>query len=277
MQVITHRKHGENISQAERWASIIGGSTLAVLGLSKRSAGGLAAAAAGAFLVQRGATGHCHLMEAFGKSTAPKGDGAATTSIPYELGIRVDHAITVNRPRAEVYRFWRELTNLPRFMQHLESVKVLDGNRSHWVAKAPAGRTVEWDAEIINEVPDERIGWRSLPGADVDNAGAVIFTDAPGGRGTQVKVELQYNPPAGLVGAALAKLWGEEPSQQIRTDMHRLKQLLEAGEILTTEGQPSGRDTKSTKADHQLKEEEVHQSSEMSFPASDAPSYTPTI
>jgi uncharacterized membrane protein len=274
MQVITHRKHGANLTETEKWLSIIAGSALAVYGLTRRTRGGVATAVFGGSLIHRGATGHCYVYEALGVSTAAKGQGSETTSVPYELGIRVDHAVTINRPRADVYAFWRDLENLPRFMEHLQSVKVLDETRSHWVAQAPAGRTVEWDAVIHNEIPNERLAWRSLPGASVDHAGAVIFSDAPAGRGTEVRVELQYNPPGGMVGAALAKLWREEPSQQIRSDMQRLKQILEAGEVITTKGQPSGRETKATEKAHRSREKEVSKASEESFPASDAPAYS---
>jgi uncharacterized membrane protein len=188
--------------------------------------------------------------------------------------MRVDRAITINQPRGEVYRFWRNLENLPRFMKHLESVQLIDDYRSHWVAKGPAGRKVEWDAVIHNEIPGEVIGWRSLPGADVDHAGSVLFSDAPGERGTEVKIELQYNPPAGMVGAAIAKLWGEEPTQQIEEDLRRLKQILEAGEIATIEGQPAGGTGRETSQEARQREQEVQYASEQSFPASDAPTWT---
>jgi uncharacterized membrane protein len=126
-------------------------------------------------------------------------------------------------------------------MDHLESVRILDGKRSHWVAKAPLGTSVEWDAEIINEEANELIGWRSLEGADVPNAGSVRFRPAPGGRGTEVRVNLEYNPPTGKLGAAFAKLLGEEPERQVEEDLRRFKQWMEAGEIPTTAGQPKGK------------------------------------
>lgn len=273
MQVITHSKNAVNITQAERVVSLVGGGLIAAMGLKKRTPGGIALALLGGDLLRRGITGHCYVYEAIGIRTAPKGQGAETTSVPYELGVRVDKAVTVNRPRAEVFRFWRELSNLPRFMTHLDSVQETDGNRSHWIVKAPAGRKVEWDAVIHNEIENELIAWRSLPGADVDNAGSVWFKDAPGGRGTEVKVELQYNPPAGALGAAAAKLWGEEPSQQIEDDLHRLKQIMEAGEIPTVDGQPAGRSDKEANQAGVRREAEVQHSSEASFPASDAPAY----
>jgi len=273
MQIITHRKHAVNITQAERIASAIGGGLLAVFGLQRRSPAGIAMGLIGADLLRRGITGHSYAYEAMGIRTAPRGQGSETTSVPYELGVRVDRAITIARPRNEVYQFWRSVTNLPHFMKNLVSVTVYDGDRSHWVAKGPAGRTVEWDAVIHNERANELIAWRSLPGSDVDHAGSVWFKDAPGGRGTEVSVELQYNPPAGAIGAIFASLWGKEPGQEIQEDLHRLKELLELGEVLTVEGQPSGRRSQNRRGFG--RDMEVQRASEESFPASDAPSYNP--
>ena len=126
-------------------------------------------------------------------------------------------------------------------MNHLESVRVIDTRRSHWVAKAPAGTTVEWDAEIIADKPNEMIAWRSLEGAEVDNSGSVHFERASGSRGTVVRVEMHYRPPAGVLGAKIAKLFGEEPEEQVAADLLRFKQVMETGEIARTEGQPAGR------------------------------------
>jgi uncharacterized membrane protein len=273
MQVITHHKHAVNLTRPERIASALGGGFLAAAGISRKSPWGVLLAAAGADLLRRGITGHCYVYEALGVRTAPKGDGAETTSVPYELGIRVDKSITIARPRNEVFEFWRDVTNFPRFMKHLDSVRRLDDRRSHWVAKAPAGRTVEWDAVVHNLIENELIAWRSLPGANVDHAGTVLFRDAPGDRGTEVKIELQYNPPVGVFGALAARLWGEEPGQQIQEDLLRVKQLLETGEIIATEGQPSGRAAQKQQRP-QSADRSVQQASEASFPASDAPAYT---
>jgi uncharacterized membrane protein len=275
MEVITHNRHNGNIAETERWASVIAGSALAVVGLTRRSGAGFSAALMGAEMVRRGITGHSFLYEFLGTRTAGKGQGGATTSVPYELGVRVDRAVTVNRPRAEVYRLWRDLENLPRFMKHIESVEQLDDRRSRWIVCAPAGRTVEWEAEIINEIENGLIGFRSLSHANVDLAGSVQFKDAPAGRGTEVIVEIQYNPPAGILGAFAARMWGEEPTQQIGEDLHRFKQMVEAGEILTTEGQPSGPSVRELKGHHRRshKRDEVTRASEESFPASDAPAW----
>jgi uncharacterized membrane protein len=146
-------------------------------------------------------------------------------------GIHISRAITINRSPEEVYRYWRNFENLPRFMAHLESVRV-EGERSRWRAKAPAGMSVEWEAELIADRPGETIAWRSLEGAMVPNHGAVRFGVAPGGRGTEVRVVLTYEPPGGVLGATFAKLFGEEPGQQIGSDLRRLKQVLETGEVI---------------------------------------------
>lgn len=165
------------------------------------------------------------------------------------MAIEVRRATTIARSPREVYDFWRHIENLPRFMDHLKSVTTTGDKTSHWVAKAPLGQSVEWDAEITQDRPGEIIAWQSLPGAQIENSGEVRFQQAPGDRGTVVHVALQYNPPGGPVGAALAKVFGEEPDQQVREDVRRLKRLLETGEIPTTEGQPSGREQDAAKRD----------------------------
>jgi uncharacterized membrane protein len=149
-------------------------------------------------------------------------------------------AVTIKRPVEEVYRYWRDLTNLPSFMIHLAAVEPAGDGRSHWTANAPAGRTVEWDAEVVEDTPNQRIAWRSLEGSQVPNAGSVWFRPAPGGGGTEVRVELGYDPPGGALGKVVAKLFGEEPQQQITDDLRRLKQVLETGEVVRTEGSPEG-------------------------------------
>jgi uncharacterized membrane protein len=153
--------------------------------------------------------------------------------------MRLHSSVTVNRPREEVYRFWHDFGNLPRFMFHLESVESDgDGRRSHWKAKAPAGRTVEWDAEVVEDAPNQMIAWRSLPGAKVPNRGRVRFMPAGGGRGTEVRVELEYLPPGGAAGRLIAMLFGEEPRQQVADDLRRFKQVVETGEVVRSEGSP---------------------------------------
>jgi uncharacterized membrane protein len=154
--------------------------------------------------------------------------------------IHVYKNITINRPAQELYEFWRRFENLPSFMRHLKSVEMREGNKSHWVAYAPAGATVEWDAEMIDDQAGKCVAWRSIDGA-VENSGTVRFQDAPGGRGTEVSVELDYRPPGGVPGAVLAQMFGEEPEFQILEDLRHFKQVMEAGEVCKTEGQPTGR------------------------------------
>ncbi len=149
--------------------------------------------------------------------------------------MHVAKAITIRTSPEQLYTFWREFSNLPRFMYHLQEVRVINERRSHWVARAPAGSSVEWDAEITEDRPNERIAWRSLPDADVKNFGSVEFRAAPRGRGTEVHVELHYDPPGGKLGAIVAKLMGEDPARQIGDDLRRLKQVIETGEVVRSD------------------------------------------
>lgn len=154
-------------------------------------------------------------------------------------GQHVAKSIAINRSPDELYHFWRNFQNLPQFMKHLESVHIIDDTRSHWRAKGPAGTSVEWDAEIIADKPGEMIAWRSLPGAQVENAGSVHFEPSPGDRGTVVRVKIEYNPPAGALGATVAKLLGEAPEVQIPGDLLRFKQIMEIGRVTPAGGHPS--------------------------------------
>jgi uncharacterized membrane protein len=182
------------------------------------------------------------VYESMGLSTAEEqGD---QVSVRYGRGVRVEKAVTINASPEVLYAFWRRFENLPLFMHNLEAVQVHDEKRSHWVAKGPASSKVEWDAEIINEIPNELIGWRSIEGSQIDNAGSVHFTPASGGRGTEVKVVLRYDPPAGVMGARISRILGEDPALNVQEDLRRLKRLIETGEIPTTEGQASGRTSK---------------------------------
>jgi uncharacterized membrane protein len=226
-----------NVGKTERQISALAGGALALFGLSRRSIPGLLIAGVGAGLLHRAITGHCYGYEALGVDT--NSDAPAKPSDYFCCSTHVEQSFTVNKPAAQLFNFWRSFDNLPKFMQHLEKVEVLDDKRSRWTAKGPAGSTVTWDAEIINEEPDRLIAWRSLAGADVDNAGSVRFIDA-GNRGTEVRVVIDYIPPAGKVGSWIAWLFGEEPTIQIKDDLRRFKQLMETGEIATTEGQPRG-------------------------------------
>ena len=232
-----HRRR--NISTFERWTSMAAGAGLALYGLSRRRGSGWALAALGGALVQRGVRGHCDLYQALGVNTASTREDTRAV-LGGKGGIYVEESVTINRSPDELYRFWRQLENLPRFMRHLESVERITDTLSRWRAKGPAGTRVEWNAEIINEVPNGLIGWRSIEGSDVISAGSVHFEDAGPGRGTRVRVRLQYSPPGGKVGAAVARLMGRDAETEIREDLRRLKQLIETGEVATTAGQPRG-------------------------------------
>ncbi|MER3424099.1 MAG: cyclase [Nitrospiraceae bacterium] len=222
-----------NIGDTELLVSGILGGALAVYGLRRRDLLGLGLTALGGGVIVQGVTGRSPLYRAMGISLVRTTQGRQR--------VEVVKTLTINRPQEEIYRFWRNLENLPCFMRHLEPVNVLDEKRSHWTAKAPGGMTVEWDAEIINEEAYHLIAWRSPEGTDIEHWGIVRFTPAPGGRGTEVKVELEYEPVGGAFGTAVAELFGEAPAQQVEEDLRRFKQIMEAGEIPTTVGQPAGR------------------------------------
>ena len=233
------RRRRRNVGTAEHWGSIAAGSALAAYGLSRRRPAGFMVAAVGALLVGRGATGQSRVYEALDLDTSPEASDTRR-ALGGSAGINVEEAITVNRPVSDLYQFWRGLENLPRFMQHLESVERVTDTISRWRARGPRGAIVEWDAEIINDIPNQLIAWRSLEGADVVSAGSVNFEDGAD-RGTQIRVRMQYSPPGGKVGAAVAKLLGRDAATEIREDLRRFKQLVEAGEVATTHGQPRGK------------------------------------
>jgi len=230
---------GVNVGQTERLACAIGGAALVVLGLKKQNLAGAALALIGGGLAYRAWTGHCDLVEALSVTTAGKRREGADGSV--HKGLKVQKSFTIQRSPEDCYRFWHDFENLPRFMTHLQSVQKLGGNRSRWTARGPLGTNVSWDAEVINDKSNELIAWRSVEGADISNAGSVRFRPGPNGNGTEVTVELNYEPPAGVIGATIAKLLGEEPELQVREDLRRFKQVMETGEIPTTEGQTSGR------------------------------------
>ncbi len=227
-----------NVGQTDRNLSLLAGAVMVVFGLS-RGARGAWLALMGGVLIYRGALGQDALYKKLGYSSAVA-TNKGNVAVPHQQGIHVEKAVTINRPAEALYTYWRNFENLPRVMSHLESVTVQDSVHSHWVAKAPAGMTVAWDAEIINEVPNEVIGWRSLANADIANAGSVRFSPAPGNRGTEVRVTLEYVPPAGALGAAIARLLGEEPSVQVENDLRRFKQMMEIGHAVSTDDQPHG-------------------------------------
>lgn len=224
MENIQHRSGYVRRNDLENWVPFVAGGTLIAFGIGSRDKVGIAIALLGGGVLWSGL-----------RRTGDVADTAAPR------GFHVQKSITVNAEPDELYRFWRKFENLPTFMKYLESVHAIDDRRSHWVAKAPAGMSVEWDAEITAEQVNRRISWTSIAGSEVDNAGSVEFKPAPAGRGTEVHVSIMYNPPGGVLGKTIAMLFGKDPAWQVQEDLRRFKQLIEAGEIPTTQGQTSGR------------------------------------
>ena len=235
-----------NVGETERMASLVAGGALALMGLTRGSLSGLGIAAIGGALAYRGITGHCSLYGALGMSTAhPRG---AATGVRAQHGYKIERTLLINRPADELYRFWRNLENLPRIMHHLESVTMTSDRASHWKAKGPLGTSVEWDAEIHNEREGEMIAWRSIEGSQIDTAGSVHFEQAPNGRGTIVRVSMKYDPPMGKVGATIASMLGEGLDHQLDSDLRDFKQLMEAGEVASAGSVGSTLSSASTRA-----------------------------
>ena len=218
--------HRASIGALERVAALTTATAVVAYGLSRRNLPGVCLAAAATPLAYRGLSGEWPRV---GHDHSSR--GITRAALGGRRGVHVRESIRLEKPIDEVYRFWRNLENLPQFMNYLDAVIDLGNGRSRWVAKGPAGTHVKWEAEIINEVENQVIGWQSLPGGDVTTAGSVNFDTARRGRSTQVSVHFQYTPPAGRAGVLIATVFGREPSQTVREDLRRLKQLLEAGEF----------------------------------------------
>ncbi|MFZ5997573.1 MAG: SRPBCC family protein [Nitrospirota bacterium] len=217
-QVVSKRTREMNVEARERWISMISGSLLALYGMTNHSRRGRAMALAGSYLVYRGKTGYCPVYHALGIHAA---------GIGLRERIKIEESITVDRPREEVYRFWRNFENLPLFMEHLAAVRS-SNSRSHWVAKeAPGGLRIEWDTEITEERENEVIKWRTPENADIRHKGSVRFKDAPGNRGTEVTLKMRYYPPAGKAGVAVAKLLKGITGRQVEEELRHFKQIME--------------------------------------------------
>lgn len=212
-----------NVGETERIMSAIAGGALVVFGLTRMSRGGLALAALGGALGYRGVTGHCDVYERLGIDA-----GGARRNVG-NLGVKIDEAIVVNAPPRRVYDVWRNLLNLPRLLSHVERVEILDWGRSRWTVKGPAGTRVTWDAELINDKPGEIIAWRTTDAALVNHAGSVTFE--PAGEGTRVLVSLQYDPPGGRFGHAVASLVSADAGSQVAGDLAAFKRALEEGRL----------------------------------------------
>jgi len=228
---------GINVGRTERWISALAGLALVGSGLSRRRLRSVLLPLGGSLLA-RAVTGRCPVNRAFGRNSALGERTSPVASLRRGEGTRVEQSVTIKRAQDDLFRFWRNFENLPRFMDNLESVRVLDDGVSHWVAKGPAGARVEWNAEIHDEIENELIAWRSLPGSEVDHAGSVHFTPATSD-GTEVRVILRYSPPAGRFGAAVARLAGDDPERQVADDLRRFKQVMEAGEFQNSSSTPS--------------------------------------
>lgn len=232
-----------NVSTTERVASTTAGGALIAYGVKRKDWVGALLAVAGGALAYRGATGHCQLYDALDvntneRSLTERAKNKASNWL--EQTVEVNKTVTINKPAAELYKFWRNFENLPQFMDHLEAVKVIDDKHSEWTAKAPLGMQVNWKATITNDMENRRINWQSDEGADVPNRGMVEFTETKD-RGTIVKVSLKYEPPAGKIGELAAYFLTEEPDTQVEEDLRNFKRLMETGEVITVEGQTSGR------------------------------------
>jgi uncharacterized membrane protein len=240
-----------NVGKDERALSVVAGGALVLYGLKRRDFSGIASALIGGALINRGTTGHCHVYDALGVTTA---DGhrtphradttSAAATVNARKAIKLERSVTVCLPRAEVYAVYRDFSRLPDLIERLESVEEVDPMHSHWVARAPSGRTVEWDAELVNDIPNERIAWKTIGECDVPHAGTVRFTDAPGDRGTEIKVVIDYEPPVprlGALGAAAAHLVHAAPSDVVGEALRHFKMRLESGEVATVTGQTAGR------------------------------------
>lgn len=227
-------QHSGDLTGWSRWATLIGGGLLVRHGLRHGGLTGLASLAIGGAMAWAGANGR--MPTALQGMTGTEGENRIAGRRGWSSAAATSTSITINKPAEELYRFWRDFSNLSRVMEHVESIEKIDENRSRWTVKAPAGQTVSWEAVVTDDQKNRRIAWESAPGADVRNYGWVEFKPAPGDRGTEVKALIVYEPPGGQIGRLLAKLFMEEPGVQMRDDLRRFKQVMETGSLGTGEG-----------------------------------------
>jgi len=254
-----------NVGQVERQLSVAAGAALLLYAIINRSRTSWITAPLGAALIWRGQTGHCPVYQALHMNTTQSQGGwqrnggmqnnywgqrnGGVQQIPIQRqdqqqqsnSIEIRRSVTVNKPAMELYNFWRKLENLPQFMHHLDRVTQTSEKSSHWHAKVTGGIPVEWDAEITEDTPGQRIAWRTTPDSQVQQSGVVAFREMGNGRGTAVDVDIRYTPPGGILGETFGRLLNSVTAQQVQNDISRFKSLMETGEIPTTEGQPSGR------------------------------------
>lgn len=263
-QQYTQRSQQTNMSQMERQISMALGALFLLHAVTRRSSASLITAPLGAYLFWRGQSGRSLLYEAFNINTAQQGSwqgnggwqqnrqwqgNGGVQQIPIQQQreqqpsnrIEIKRAVTIDKPAQELYNYWRKLENLPNFMHHLERVEQTGDKSSHWKAKIAGGIPVEWDAEIVEDLPGQRIAWRTKPDAQVQQQGMVTFKPATGERGTVVEVDIHYSPPGGIIGEAFGRMLNGVTAQQVKDDIRRFKNLMETGEVPTVEGQPSGR------------------------------------
>jgi uncharacterized membrane protein len=223
-----------NVGAVERVASLFGGGFLTGAGLKRRGAAGAVMGIAGAILLHRGATGRCHVYGALGIDTSGQTTPARRGAMPAEgdVGcVRAEASITVNRMAEELYRYWRDFTHAPSYMDRILAVRVLDERTSQWTAEGPRGRAWEWTSEVTEDVPNRRIAWHTLPGSDLPNRGSVEFT--PGRIGeTVVRYTVEFLPPGGVVGQAIASAFHQMPEKMIQDDLRRFKTVMEAGMVV---------------------------------------------
>lgn len=226
----TGTAHRRNVGDMERRLSLAGGAVSALLGLRRGGLMGLIMTGLGAMLMYRGGTGHCAMYERMGVSTSRSSDkglfGRSSSSSP-----RLHASVTINRDRSEVYGYWRDFSNLARFMRYIEEVRPTGEKTSHWTADVPMAGQLEWNAEVTADVPDDRIAWRSVEGSEVETRGEVRFRSSP--HGTEVEVEMSYQLPGGTAGAVASKLARSLTQAMLREDLRRFKRLMEAGETPT--------------------------------------------